>query len=51
MYKAKLGKHEKEILFELLKLMSEIDGNVTHDEMDMIYQLNIIIRYAKNTQL
>jgi len=41
MYKAKLGNHEKEILFELLKLMSEIDGNVTHDEMDMIYQLKI----------
>jgi uncharacterized membrane protein YkvA (DUF1232 family) len=42
MYKAKLGKNEKEILFELLRLLSEIDGNVTHDEMDMIYQLKLI---------
>ena len=42
MYKAKLGKNEKEILLELLKLISEIDGNVTHDEMDMIYQLKMI---------
>jgi uncharacterized membrane protein YkvA (DUF1232 family) len=42
MYKANLGKNEKEILLELLKLISEIDGNVTHDEMDMIYQLKMI---------
>lgn len=42
MYTAKLGKNEKEILFEMLKLMAEIDGNVTHDEMDMIYQLKNI---------
>jgi len=39
MYKASMGKTEKEILLELLKLMSEADGNVTHDEMDMIYEL------------
>lgn len=42
MYKANLGTNEKEILLELLKLMSEIDGNVTLDEMDMIYQLRNI---------
>ncbi|MCF7930792.1 MAG: DUF1232 domain-containing protein [Acholeplasmataceae bacterium] len=39
MYKASIGTKEKEILLELLKLMSEADGNVTHDEMDMIYKL------------
>jgi uncharacterized membrane protein YkvA (DUF1232 family) len=37
MYKAKLKKNEKELLLELLKVMSEIDGNVSHDEMEMIY--------------
>ena len=26
---------------ELLKLISEIDGNVTHDEMEMIYQIKM----------
>ena len=41
MYKANLGKNELEILLELLKLISEIDGNVTYDEMDMIYQLKM----------
>jgi len=41
MYKAKLGKNEQEILLELLKLVSEIDRNVTYDEMDMIYQLKM----------
>ena len=41
MYKANLGENELEILLELLKLISEIDGNVTYDEMDMIYQLKM----------
>jgi len=42
MYMAKLDRNEKEILLELLKLISEIDKNVTFDEMDMIYQLKKI---------
>lgn len=39
MFKAKLGKKQKGILLELLKLMAEVDGNVTHDEMEMILSI------------
>lgn len=49
MFKAKLKKSQREILLELLKLMSEIDGNVTHDEMDMIYKIKKVYR-MKNFQ-
>jgi len=44
MYKVSMGKTEKEILLELLKLMSQADGNVTHDEMEMIYQLKVVYK-------
>lgn len=39
MYKAKLNKNQKHLLLELLKLISETDGNVSFDEMNMIHQV------------
>ena len=39
MFKAKLDKHQKEVLLELLKIMSEIDGPVSQEEEDMIVQV------------
>lgn len=39
MFKAKMGKQQKGVLLELLKLMAESDGNVTHDEMEMILRI------------
>lgn len=36
MFKAKLNKEQKEVLFELLKVLSEVDGNISYDEMELI---------------
>jgi len=44
MFKAKLGTEQKGILLELLKLMAETDGNVTHDEMEMILKIKKMYR-------
>ncbi|GEM_PF-6088252 len=39
MFKARLGKYQREVLLEFMKVISEVDGNVTHDEMDLIYRV------------
>lgn len=44
MFKARIGKEEKGILLELLKLMAEIDGIVTQDEMEMILKVKKMYR-------
>lgn len=44
MFKAKISKKHKGILFELMKLMAETDGNVSHEEMEMIYNVKKIYR-------
>ena len=36
MFKAKLSQEEKNVLFELLKIISEVDSNVSYDEMELI---------------
>ena len=36
MFKANLSKEHKEVLFELLKHISEVDSNVSYDEMELI---------------
>lgn len=36
MYNATLSTEQKEVLFELLKHISEVDGNVSYDEMELI---------------
>jgi len=36
MFKAKLNKEETNVLFELLKVISEVDSNVSFDEMELI---------------
>lgn len=44
MFKARIGKQQTGILLELLKLMAGIDGNVTHDEMEMIIRVEKMYR-------
>ena len=39
MYKAKLKNEQKYLLLELLKLLSEADGNVSYEEMTMIHNV------------
>ena len=36
MFKAKLSQEEQNVLFELLKIISEVDSNVSYDEMELI---------------
>lgn len=39
MFKSKLNRNQKYLLLELLKQISEVDGNVSYDEMSMIHQV------------
>lgn len=44
MFKAKLKKEEKELLLELSKYISEVDGNVSYEEMDRIHYLRKVYK-------
>lgn len=47
MFKARLGKYQREVLLELMKVISEVDGNVSHEEMELIYRVKKAYRMMK----
>lgn len=49
MFKARIKKENRALLLELLKLMAEVDGNVSTEEMEMILQIKKVYN-MKNYQ-
>lgn len=49
MFKAKINKENRELLLELLRVMSEVDGAVSEEEMSMILQVKKTYRMKNYT--